>query len=161
MVAVGFRTDRAWRFDVAPGELWAALADTGSYGHGWPWLEGFEGPPLAEGSRTECVIRPPLPYSVRVTLEAVEVVPGSLVVARVSGDLLGDARLGIGPDHGGSVLRLAWDVEVVRPLLRVFDRVARPVLQWGHDWVIDRGVGQFAAAMGLEADEVTPAPPAA
>ena len=153
---MGFRTDRAWRFAVAPRELWAALADTESYGRWWPWLEGFEGPPLAEGSRTECVIRPPLPYSVRVTLEAVEVVPGSLVVAKVSGDLLGDARLEVGPGEGGSVLRLAWEVDVGRPLLEVLDRVARPVLQWGHDWVIDRAVAQFATAVGFQAEEVAP-----
>jgi hypothetical protein len=41
---------------------------------------------------------------------------------------------------------LVWGLEISRPLLRRVATVARPMLQWGHDWIVDRGVEQFRRA---------------
>jgi hypothetical protein len=42
-----------------------------------------------------------------------------------------------------STARLAWELSIQRPMLRMAATVGRPVLQWGHDWVITNGVEQF------------------
>jgi hypothetical protein len=41
------------------------------------------------------------------------------------------------------VARLAWEMELGRPVLRAAARFGRPVMEWGHDWVVANGVEQF------------------
>ena len=92
-----------------------------------------------------CVVRAPLPYTLRFDVHVDEVVPGELVAAHVEGDIAGPARLEIEPDaHAdGSHARLVWSVDLRAPLLRRFAVVGRPVMEWGHEWVVTNGVRQF------------------
>jgi hypothetical protein len=34
-------------------------------------------------------------------------------------------------------------MELRRPMLRAAARFGRPVMEWGHDWVVGNGVEQF------------------
>jgi uncharacterized protein YndB with AHSA1/START domain len=138
-----FRFDRTWTFDVPPGELWAVLERTGEFRRWWPWLRELSGDGLVPGGRSRCVVRAPIPYTLRFTVAVAELVPGRLVGAEVDGDLAGPARLEIAPADGGSTVRLAWEMELRRPVLRAAARVGRPVMEWGHDWVVGTGVEQF------------------
>lgn len=122
------------------------MSDTSAFPRWWPWLRSFEPVPLVPGARTRCSIGPPLPYLVNVDIAVVDVVPEELVTVAVSGDLRGPARLEIAATSLGATARLAWEVEVCRPVLRTAAIVARPVLQWGHDWVVSSGVEQFRRA---------------
>lgn len=140
-----FTFDRSWEFDVAPESLWAVLSDTSAFPRWWPWLRSFEPVSLEAGVRTQCSIGPPLPYVLTFELHVVDVVPESSVDVKVSGDVTGPARLEIAPAATGSTARLVWELAVCRPLLRVAAGVARPVLQWGHEWVVHNGVEQFRA----------------
>jgi hypothetical protein len=135
--------DKSWEFDVPAAELWARFADTGSYTRWWPWLRRFDPVPLATGEHTRCSIGPPLPYLLNVDLRITDVVPHELVLVAVNGDAQGTARLEITPAGDRSTARLAWELSVQRPMLRMAALVGRPVLQWGHDWVITNGVEQF------------------
>ncbi|HEV3227235.1 MAG TPA: hypothetical protein VGZ52_10380 [Acidimicrobiales bacterium] len=78
-----------------------------------------------------------------MAVAVVDVVPEALVAVVVSGDLAGPARLEIEATSAGSVARLVWELEVRRSMLRVAASSARPLLQWGHDWVVRQGVEQF------------------
>ena len=140
-----FRFDRTWTFDVAPDELWRVLERTDEFPRWWPWLRELSGDGLVAGGRTECVVRAPIPYTLRFTVGVRAVLPGRLVDAVVEGDLAGPARLEIdaAENNPGSVVRLAWDMELCRPVLRAAARVGRPVMEWGHDWVVTNGVEQF------------------
>ncbi len=133
---------------MPPERLWALLSDTSAYSRWWPWLRSFDPVPIRSGATTHCSIGAPLPYSVRVEVAVLEVVPRERVVATVSGDVRGPARLEIGTTAVGSTARLAWEVEVRRPLLRGAAFVAKPLLRWGHDRVVSRGVEQFRRAVG-------------
>jgi len=138
-----FTFDRVWEFDVTPPRLWSVLSDTQAFPRWWPWLRSFEPVSLEPGARTRCSIGPPLPYVLTVDLAVIDVVPESLVDVRVTGDVTGPARLEIEPTEQGSTARLVWTLDVCRPMLRVAAGVARPVLQWGHEWVVSNGVEQF------------------
>lgn len=138
-----FRFDRTWEFPVPTSELWAQLADTDRYPRWWSWLRRFDAEGLVAGTTAHCVVRAPLPYSLNFDVHVVEVVPERLVEARVSGDLTGPARLELDGDGERTVARLAWEVEPCAPLLRVGARVSRPVMEWGHNWVVETGVRQF------------------
>jgi hypothetical protein len=47
-------------------------------------------------------------------------------------------------DHGaGSVVEVAWAVEMMQTAMRLADRFTHPLLQWGHDRVVDLTVAGF------------------
>ncbi len=140
-----FAFDQQWRFAVSPTELWSAIGDIEHYPTWWPWLRAFDtgGGGIEPGTRARCTVRGPLPYQLGFTVTLDDVEPAALVVARVEGDLHGPARLEIQPDGEMTVARLVWAVELRDPVLRTAARVARPLMEWGHDWVVDNGVRQF------------------
>ena len=147
-MAAAFGFDRTWQFPVASQELWDAATSLDRFPEWWRWLRTLEvdgaEQGLAAGTTARCVIAPPLPYAVRVTIDVERVVAGSLVEARVGGDLDGSARLEVGEHRSGdATARLSWHLYVRRPLLEMLARTARPVLVWGHEWVVANGVSQF------------------
>lgn len=147
MKPAAFTFDRSWTFGVPRADLWSRLSDTSSFPRWWPWLRAFDEVPIEEGARTWCVIGPPLPYVLKVRLAVVRVVETEAVDVDVDGDLRGPACLELGDARDGSTARLHWKVEVQRPMLRRAAVLGRPVLQWGHDWVVRNGVEQFRQAI--------------
>lgn len=146
-----FSFDRTFHFGVPAPELWETLSRTDDFPAWWRWLrtfsldgasrDGREG--LAEGVEADCVVRGPLPYALRFTVAVTEVKPAALVATEVTGDIEGPARLELRGVDGGTEARLVWAVRVVDPALRATARVARPLMEWGHDLVVNRGVRQF------------------
>jgi hypothetical protein len=138
------RSDRRYGFAVDPATLWAAMTDVSSYRAWWPWLSGFEADAFDQGEQWTCVVRPPLPYSLRFTLRLDVVDPPTCAEATVSGDIVGTARVSVRDDgNGGSVARLESQLAPANRFLRGVARVARPVVRFGHDWVLDTGAAQF------------------
>lgn len=143
-----FRFDRAWRFDVHVDELWGAITDTATYPRIWSWLDEFESSPLAPGGVARFRVRPPLPYSLWFVVTVDEVVSHERVTATVGGDVRGPAELVVLPTaDGASQARIWWNLELVRPVLRRLEPVARQPMIWGHDLVVSRGVRQFRRAL--------------
>lgn len=138
-----FSFDQAWVFAVSPADLWAVLSQTDRFQVWWPWLRTFDSEGLVEGTTAQCVVRAPVPYSLSFQVAIVTVEPGLLVDTKVSGDLEGPARLEVAAHAHGAEARLSWDLELRDPLLRAGSRAARPVMEWGHNWIIDSGVRQF------------------
>ena len=138
-----FRLDRRWVFGVVPRDLWEALSRPNRLREWWPWLRTLDSDGLVQGTVSHCEVRGPVPYSLRFDVALIEVVPERLVDARVSGDIAGPARLDLADHPGGCEARVSWNVELRDPLLRAASRVARPLMQWGHDWAIDDGVRRF------------------
>jgi hypothetical protein len=138
-----FTFDRTWEFTAAPDALWDVLGRTDDYPRWWRWLREFDSDGLDVGSASRCVVRGPFPYSLAFTVHVRVVEPAVLVDTEVTGDLAGPARLEIAPNGDGSTARLVWEVELCPPLLREMARWARPLMEWGHGWVVDNGVRQF------------------
>ena len=113
---------------MPPTELWEALSRTEDYPGWWTWLRRFQGDGLVAGGRTHCEVRAPLPYSLRFDVAIQTLEP---------------ARLEIEPADPGSAVRLVWMVEVRDPVLRAGAVFGRPLMQWGHEWVVANGVSQF------------------
>ena len=150
MTPTAFAFDRSWTFTVPREALWSRLSDTSSFSAWWPWLRAFDPVPIEQGATTRCAIGPPLPYVLTVDLTVARVVESESVDVEVDGDLRGPARLELGDGDRGSTARLHWTLEVQRPMLRRAAIFGRPVLQWGHDWVVRSGVEQFRATLAAE-----------
>jgi uncharacterized protein YndB with AHSA1/START domain len=81
--------------------VWEALGGVSHYRTWWPWLRRFDATCLDEGDVWRCTIRPPLPYVLRCTVELTSVRAPELVVARLAGDIAGDARLELNEQPAG------------------------------------------------------------
>ena len=140
-----FTFDRTWHFAAEPDLVWRAVSRTDDFPRWWSWLDRFEADGLYPGAIARFQVRGPLPYVLRFRVDVDDVVPGERVVTRVSGDVAGPARLELGPDPagGGTSARLVWALDVRRPFLRQVAVVGRPLMEWGHDRVVDLGLRQF------------------
>jgi hypothetical protein len=143
-----FHFDRTWGFDVSVGALWDAVSDTTRFPEWFPWLEADHLGPLVPGTVARFRVDPPLPYRLNLTVSVLDVQDGRSVDTEVSGDLAGPARLEVGADGDGSSARLVWSLVVQRPALGILERVARPVMVWGHDAVVARGLQRFTESIG-------------
>lgn len=146
-----FRFERSWVFPVGSEQLWATLEHTDDYPRWWSWLRSVDPVALRPGAHTCCVIAAPLPYRLHVTISVDTVVPGRLVLVHIGGDLEGDAALRLEPGVDTCRASLRWELRVRRPLLRRAARTVRPVLEWGHERVVEIGVTEFVErALGEE-----------
>ena len=142
-------SDRRHWFAVPPEELWPTLTRVQDYQAWWPWLRRFDGTAFEAGQCWNCAVQPPLPYRLRFELRLEAVEPGRAVSASITGDIQGSARIEVEPAEGGSELRLVSRLEPASRFLKIVSRSVRPIARFGHDWVIDTGLGQFdARALG-------------
>lgn len=61
----------------------------------------------------------------------------------MEGDLDGFAVLEISGDASRSRTRVAWELELRKPLLRMIEHIAWPILSLSHDWVVASAVAGF------------------
>ena len=138
------RSDQRFSFDRPPAEVWEAMGRTSAYTDWWPWLRRLDASGLFAGDVWSCHIQPPLPYFLRFTITLDEVVPVELARATVAGDIRGTAEFTLRPDGEAACEgRLVSDLAPASSVLRAFAVVARPLVVWGHDWVIAEGIRQF------------------
>lgn len=139
-----FASDRTFTFDVGAERFWETISRTDDFPRWWSWLHRFDVDGLHEGTSARCEVRAPLPYSLRFDVVVERVVEGRLVETMVKGDIAGPARLEIDALAADRCqARLTWALEPATPLLRNMARFARPVMEWGHDRVLEIGVRQF------------------
>ena len=66
----------------------------------------------------------------------------------IAGDIVGVARLDIAPREDGCEIRLRSALGPDSRVLRVVAATARPLVNFGHNWVLDTGAQQFAERAG-------------
>lgn len=140
------KSDRGYRFPFGPDELWDRINQVTDFPSWWPWLRTFDGEGLRPGDVWHCAVQPPLPYAVRftVTIDEVDQVDDQrFVAATVLGDIVGTARLHIEPADVGSRVRLIADLVPHKQSLQILSIAARPLVRFGHNWVLDTGARQF------------------
>jgi carbon monoxide dehydrogenase subunit G len=138
-------TDRGFSFDLPPDQIWSRLEEFDQFESWWSWLSDFrvEGEGLQAGSVLYGSINPPLPYRMDVRVELVECDRPTAIRARISGDLIGDAHLRFEPEAAGTLAKVTWAIEMRQPAMGLASRIGHPVLQWGHDRVVELTVAGF------------------
>ena len=136
---------REFAFSLTPAELWEGIGRVDQFEGWWPWLREFrfEGDGFVAGSVLTGVVVPPLPYRMRIRVELVRCEAPTAIDAIVTGDLHGEATLRVRPDDAGSRAEVAWTGEMMQRPMRLASQFGRPLLQWGHDRVVEITVAGF------------------
>jgi hypothetical protein len=83
----------------------------------------------------------------RIRVELTSCERPEAIDATISGDLQGVAQLrmraGGGNGGAGSLVEVAWTVEMMQRPMRLASRFGLPLLQWGHDRVVEMTVAGF------------------
>jgi len=139
-----------YEFPVSPDELWDTIQEVDQFEGWWPWLSEFrlEGGALAPGAVLHGLVAPPLPYRMRIEVRLTECERPHLIGGLVHGDLEGRATVALRPQGTGSNVEVAWTVEMMQRPMRMASRMAHPVLQWGHDRVVEITVAGFRRRLG-------------
>jgi carbon monoxide dehydrogenase subunit G len=138
-----------FRFAAPPETVWAAIEHTNDFERWWGWLGEFrlEGEGLQAGSVLTGVVSPPVPYQMRVRVELEDCDRPSSIEAAVHGDLEGRAHLELAADGDGTQARVGWRIEMMQRPMRLAARFAYPLLQWGHNRVVEATVHSFRAQL--------------
>ncbi len=143
LASVRLLSDRRYVFPMSAEALWVRINDVAAYPTWWPWLRRFDGETLNEGEVWQCTVQPPLPYTVRFAVTIGAIAPARSIAATVSGDIVGSATLQIEPRAGGCEARLTAELGPDKHALRALSVAARPLVRFGHNWVLDTGARQF------------------
>jgi carbon monoxide dehydrogenase subunit G len=136
---------RSFRFHASPEKLWDRIEELDQFELWFPWLTdfSFDGDGLSAGTVLTGVVSPPLPYRMRLRVELDRSERPTSIDATIGGDLTGNAHIHIRPDADGAMAEVSWSVEMLQPIMRIAWRFGRPLLQWGHDRVVEITVANF------------------
>jgi carbon monoxide dehydrogenase subunit G len=142
---------RAYEFAVTPERLWETIGRVDQFERWWPWLQELrlEGDGLARGSVLHGAVVPPLPYRMCIRIEFTRCEGPSAIDAIVTGDLQGEASLRASPAGPGTRVEVSWKVEMMQRPMRLASRFGHPLLQWGHDRVVESTVAGFQRRLEL------------
>ena len=130
--------------------MWNIIEEVNQFEDWLPWLEEIhlEGNSLGRGAVLSGVVAPPLPYRMRISVELSRCEPPKSIEAVVHGDLEGEASVEMSPHGTGTIVEVAWTVEMMQRPMRLADRLAHPLLQWGHDRVVEATIAGFRRRLG-------------
>ncbi len=137
--------DRTFSFPVSTERLWLTISRLDEFSSWWEWLHEYtvEGDGLEPGTVLHGVVAPPLPYRMRLDVVLGECEPGRSIAAEVHGDLEGAAQVSFEGNERSTTVHVVWTVEVMQQPMRLAARFAHPLLQWGHDHVVEATVDSF------------------
>lgn len=135
----------SFKLPASDAQVWDALAEFDHYEAWWSWLTELRvnGLGLQPGTVLHGTVVPPLPYRMRLRLTFVECVPQRLLRATVDGDLHGSGQLVLETTGPETRAEVAWTMELSQRRLRLLARVARPLLVWAHDRIVELTVSRF------------------
>jgi uncharacterized protein YndB with AHSA1/START domain len=139
----------SFELDAPPAVVWQTIEHSERFESWWGWLKEFrvEGGGLRDGSVLHGVVEPPVPYRMRLRVELDSCNAPRRIDASIHGDLEGTARLLLEPHDRGTRAMISWSIEMMQRPMRLACRVARPLLTWGHDRVVEATVSSFRIHM--------------
>jgi hypothetical protein len=140
-----FRFEESWDL---PGSTVTEVYDVLSHGELLPlWWKGVyleaerlgpPGPPKV-GDRLRAKARGALPYELNFIAEAAALEQDQFVAVRTIGDFEGLWSATLSQRGADTHVDIVWQVTVLRPVLRLFAPLLRPVFAWNHRWTTPRG----------------------
>jgi Polyketide cyclase / dehydrase and lipid transport len=144
-----FSLTTTWRLAVPLQRVWAAIEDAGNWPAWWPYVTGVTllepGNGTGLGSARRFHWRTALPYTLSFEARVVALRAPFAIDAQVSGDLTGMGRWRLSRAAGMTLARYHWEVSAAKPWMRRLAPLARPLFEWNHRRVMQKGGEGLAA----------------
>ena len=122
----------------------------------WPeWWRGMEesvelrpGDGDGVGSLSRQSWRSRLPYRIEFEVTTERVERPEMMVGRAVGELTGTGIWRLFEEGGVTAAVYEWDVTTTKPWMNLLAPLARPVFEWNHDWLMERGGEGIARFLG-------------
>ena len=126
-----FHLETTWWVAAERRRVWDVLSDVSSWQGWWPGIACSR----QSGEHAQLVVRSPLGYRLRFTVDLLESDPPDEARFDVADDLRGTGHFTGMPDSGGTRVRIMWCVVTRRRLVGLL----RPVARWAHAAVMRAG----------------------
>jgi ribosome-associated toxin RatA of RatAB toxin-antitoxin module len=142
-VATPYRFKTDWEFNAALPRTWSIVLDLQRYPERWKnfrHVRLLSGDGQSVGSTAECVVRGSLPYSLRYTIEVINVQRHQSMDLFSTGDLVGTGRwefVELAPARCRATYY--WDVATTNPILNLLAPLARRFMAQNHEQVMANG----------------------
>ena len=135
----------AFWFPVGPDELWQTIEGFDRFESWWDWLQDFgaDGDGLVAGNVLHATVVPPVPWRLRMDIRLEAALRPHVLEATVAGDVGGQAVIRLEPVDGGTEVTVAWSLDMMSRPLRIAAIIARSLMRWGHDRVVEMAVAGF------------------
>ena len=140
-----FHFDERWIVDAGIESVWAVLERVDQWPEWWPGLTAAERVGVGHdeavdisvtpGSRARLLVRAPIGWSLRFTIEVEEVEAPQLIRFQSEGDLRGEGRWTLTASEGVTAIDAMWCVTTNRTLIRAM----RPLSGLMHALVMRAG----------------------
>ena len=140
--AGGIRYAGEFWFPAPVEDFWRTIESFDSYRTWWPWLREFrtDNAGLVDGNVLRGTVVPPFPWPFRLEVRLHSCQRLSVTKAELAGDVRGEAAMYFSEHDGGTRVRVVWTLFMVSAPMRMAARVARPLVLWGHDRVVEMTV---------------------
>lgn len=135
----------AFWFPVRPDELWETIEQFDRFESWWVWLRNFDADTdkLVADNVLHGTIHPPVPYRLHLDIRLEACRRPHVVQATIDGDARGSAEIRMEPVDDGTLVAVVWTLDMMSTPLRIAALVAYPLMQWGHDRVVEMAVAGF------------------
>jgi uncharacterized protein YndB with AHSA1/START domain len=142
-----------WLLESPRETVWDAIYDQARWPEWWRGVEEVEEVTPGEdgglGSVSRMIWKSLLPYRVEFQVTTTHLERPRLLQADAVGELTGIGRWRLFEEGSGvTAVLYEWNVATTTAWMNLIAPIARPVLEWNHDWVMARGGEGIAELLG-------------
>ncbi|MFQ3616594.1 MAG: SRPBCC family protein [Cyanobacteriota bacterium] len=142
-----------WQFAAPIERVWNALIQTKDWPTWWQAVQSVEDLELDDlggiGQVSRFVWKMPLGYTLAFDTQVVQLQPPTLMEAIAKGDVEGRGLWELSPMPEGCQVRYTWTVRTSGRWMNWAARLARPLLEWNHNAVMNQGGRGLANHLGI------------
>ncbi|GAB4444201.1 MAG: hypothetical protein OHK0035_38050 [Cyanobacteria bacterium J069] len=142
-----------WQFAAPIEPVWAALTQTEEWPTWWSAVQSVDviepGEPSGIGNISRFIWKTPLGYTLTFETCLVRLEPPTLMEAQAEGEVEGRGLWELSPLPEGCQVRYTWTVRTTQRWMNWAARLARPLLEWNHNVIMNQGGAGLARHLNV------------
>lgn len=147
-----FELATIWRLGAPLAQVWDAISHSESWAQWWPGLESVveldAGGRNGIGNLRRFTWKGVLPYRLTFDIRTTRIESQRLIEGAAMGDVLGVGVWRFDSEDGMTLVRYDWRVRIAPFWLSALAWMARPLVRWNHDTIMEWGAKGLARRLG-------------